>query len=206
MNYKEYSYPKRDKNGLLFVEELIKYITNTCRIKHSDLGLSIGGEDLVHEKELQCHSDLLILNDKEKYDAEWMRIPYNDNHFDYVFIKSVIEHISNTDLFLSEIYRVLKPGGKIIILTPDYQKQKSFFYDDYTHIKPFTLNSLKMAVQLNGFTIMIGKWFYYYRKIWEGKMFPNGLNCRLGYWLTEKTKIKYFRWGSDRQLFVVGLK
>jgi ubiquinone/menaquinone biosynthesis C-methylase UbiE len=133
-------------------------------------------------------------------------IPYEDNTFDYVFIKSVIEHISNTDLFLSEIYRVLKPGGKVIILTPDYQKQKDFFYDDYTHIKPFTLNSLKMAVQLNGFKIMIGKWFYYYKKIWEGKMFPNGLNCRLGYWLTKVTGIKYFRWGSDRQLFVVGIK
>lgn len=203
MNYKEYSYLKRN---LEFVQDLIKYITTICQIGFSDLGLSIGGEDLVHEKELQCYSDLLVLNDKEKYNAEWMRIPYEDNHFDYVFIKSVIEHICNTDLFLSEIYRVLKPGGKVIILTPDYQKQKSFFNDDYTHIKPFTLSSLKMAVQLNGFKIMIGKWFYYYKKIWEGRMLPNGLNCRLGYWLTEKTKIKYFRWGSDRQLFVVGIK
>jgi SAM-dependent methyltransferase len=203
MNYKEYSYPKRN---LSFVYQLINHLVKVCQIKHSDLGLSIGGEDLVHEKELQCHSDLLVLNDKEKYDAEWMYIPYEDNNFDYVFIKSVIEHISNTDLFLSEIYRVLKPGGKVIILTPDYQKQKDFFYDDYTHIKPFTLNSLKMAVQLNGFGLMIGKWFYYYRKIWEGKMFPNGLNCRVGYWLTKVTKIKYFRWCSDRQLFVVGIK
>jgi SAM-dependent methyltransferase len=203
MNYKEYSYPKRNRQ---FVNDLIGYIVRTCQIKSSNLGLSIGGEDLVHEMELIFYSDLQILNDKEKYDAEWMMIPYEDNHFDYVFIKSVIEHISNTNLFLSEIYRVLKPGGKVIILTPDYQKQKNFFYDDYTHIKPFTLNSLKMAVQLNGFNVMIGKWFYYYRKIWEGKMFPNGLNCRLGYWLTKITGIKYFRWGSDRQLFVVGVK
>jgi SAM-dependent methyltransferase len=203
MNYKEYSYPKRNRQ---FVNDLIKYIVNTCQIKYRDLGLSIGGEDLVHEKELQCHSDLLILNDKGKYNAECMTIPYDNNTFDYIFIKSVIEHISNTDLFLSEIYRVLTPGGKVIILTPDYQKQKDFFYDDYTHIKPFTLNSLKMAMQLNGFNIMIGKWFYYYKKIWEGKMFPNGLNCRLGYWLTKVTGIKYFRWGSDRQLFIVGIK
>jgi SAM-dependent methyltransferase len=204
MNYKEYSYPKRNQK---FVKELIHYIINICNIKGNEELLSIGCEDGVHEKVFFDYGvKLALLNDKEKYDAEWMRIPCEDNMFDYVFIKSVIEHISNIDLFLSEIYRVLKLGGKVIILTPDYQKQKSFFYDDYTHIKPFTLRSLKMAVQLNGFTIIIGKWFYYYRKIWEGKMFPNGLNCRLGYWLTEKTKIKYFRWGSDRQLFVVGVK
>jgi SAM-dependent methyltransferase len=204
MNYKEYSYPKRN---LKFVNEFMHYIINICNMKGNEKLLSIGCEDGVHEKVFFDYGlKLAILNDKEKYDAEWMMIPYEDNTFDYVFIKSVIEHISNTDLFLSEIYRVLKPGGKVIILTPDYQKQKDFFYDDYTHIKPFTLNSLKMAVQLNGFKIMIGKWFYYYKKIWEGKMFPNGLNCRLGYWLTKVTGIKYFRWGSDRQLFVVGIK
>jgi SAM-dependent methyltransferase len=204
MNYKEYSYPKRN---LVFVKDLIKYIAKEINIGFDKKMLSIGTEDGVHEKEFESWGTFVtILNDKEKYDAEWMHIPYDNNTFDYVFIKSVIEHISNTDLFLSEIHRVLKPGGKVIILTPDYQKQKSFFYDDYTHIKPFTLNSLKMAVQLNGFSLMIARYFYYYRKIWEGKMFPNGLNCRLGYWLTEKTKIKYFRWGSDRQLFVVGIK
>ena len=205
MNYKEYSYPKRNFD---FVLELMNYIVHTCNIKTYDLGLSIGSEDNIHENALVrlCFEKPIILNDKEKYDAEWMCIPYDNNTFDYVFIKSVIEHISNTDLFLSEINRLLKPGGKVIILTPDYQKQKSFFYDDYTHIKPFTLCSLKMAVQLNNFVPMIAKHFYYYKKIWEGKIIPNGLNCRVGYWLTKVTKIKYFRWGSDRQIFVVGIK
>lgn len=203
MNYKDYSYPERN---LQFVYDLITKIVLDTGIKNSDNGLSIGSEDYVHENVLSFFSSIEILNDKEEYDAEWMRIPYLDNTFNYVFIKSVIEHITNTDLFLSEIYRVLKPGGKVIILTPDYQKQKSFFYDDYTHIKPFTLNNLKMAVQLNGFSLNIAKHFYYYKKIWEGKIFPNFLNCRVGYWLTKKTGIKYFRWGSDRQIFVVGIK
>lgn len=205
MNYKEYSYPKRN---WWFVMGLMSYIHTTCHLHTFERGLSIGTEDDIHENALRQMGFVKpdILNDKEVYDAEWMRIPYPDRTFDYVFIKSVIEHISNTDLFLSEIHRVLKPGGKVIILTPDYQKQKSFFYDDYTHIKPFTLNSLKMATQLNGFSLMIAKHFYYYKAIWEGKMIPNGLNCRIGYWLTKKTGIKYFRWGSDRQIFVVGVK
>jgi SAM-dependent methyltransferase len=189
MNYKEYSYPKRN---MKFIKELMEYIKKTCGINENDRGLSIGSEDNAHEEFLP---NVDILNDKNIYNAEKDKMPLNMfNKFDYVFIKSVIEHIWNTDLFLSEIYRVLKPGGKVIILTPDYQKQKSFFYDDYTHIKPFTLTSLKMAVLLNNFRIGIAKHFYYYKKIREG------------YWLTEKTGIKYFRWGSDRQLFVVGIK
>ena len=41
------------------------------------------------------------------------------NHFDYVVTFQVIEHIPNDRLFLQEIYRMLKPGGKAIISTPN---------------------------------------------------------------------------------------
>jgi SAM-dependent methyltransferase len=149
---------------------------------------------------------MFILNNKEKYNAEKDKMPYEDESFDFVFIKSVIEHISNTDLFLSEIRRVLKKGGKVIILTPDYQRQKDFFYDDYTHIKPFTLTSLKMALQLNGFKIKRAEWFFYYKAIWEGYIAPNLLPIRFAYFLTKLTGIKCFRWGADRQLLAIGEK
>lgn len=42
-----------------------------------------------------------------------------DNSFDTVVSFQVIEHISNDRLFLEEIYRVLKPGGKAVISTPN---------------------------------------------------------------------------------------
>lgn len=44
--------------------------------------------------------------------GEWT---YDDNYFDAVHSSQVIEHIHNTRLFLSEIYRVLVPGGKAIL-------------------------------------------------------------------------------------------
>jgi SAM-dependent methyltransferase len=204
MTYSQYSYPKRNEK---FVKDLIWYITRVSGDVFWKEILSIGSEDNIHEKYLfQCGANMTILNNKEKYNAEKDKIPYEDESFDFVFIKSVIEHIANTDLFLSEIHRVLKKGGKVIILTPDYQKQKDFFYDDYTHIKPFTLTSLKMAVILNGFKIYKAQWFFYYKAIWEGYIAPNLLPVRLASWLTKVTGIKYFRWGSDRQLFVIGEK
>ena len=42
-----------------------------------------------------------------------------DNSFDTVVSFQVIEHIKEDKLFLEEIYRVLKPGGKAIISTPN---------------------------------------------------------------------------------------
>ena len=45
------------------------------------------------------------------------RWPYEDNKFDVVFSNQVIEHIHNCRLFAAEAYRVLKPGGTVIIAT-----------------------------------------------------------------------------------------
>ncbi|TXE12231.1 class I SAM-dependent methyltransferase [Algoriphagus aquimarinus] len=42
-----------------------------------------------------------------------------DNSFDTIVSFQVIEHIPNDSLFLEEIYRVLKPGGKAVISTPN---------------------------------------------------------------------------------------
>ncbi len=38
---------------------------------------------------------------------------------DFVVAFQVIEHINNDKLFVSEIFRVLKPGGKLILTTPN---------------------------------------------------------------------------------------
>jgi ubiquinone/menaquinone biosynthesis C-methylase UbiE len=45
------------------------------------------------------------------------KFPYPDAFFDVVHANQVIEHISNSDNFLDEISRVLKPGGYSIIST-----------------------------------------------------------------------------------------
>jgi SAM-dependent methyltransferase len=42
-----------------------------------------------------------------------------DNSFDWIISFQVIEHIQNDRLFVQEIHRVLKPGGKVILTTPN---------------------------------------------------------------------------------------
>ena len=42
-----------------------------------------------------------------------------DNSVDFVVTLQVIEHIKDDEMFLQEIHRVLKPGGKVILTTPN---------------------------------------------------------------------------------------
>ena len=45
--------------------------------------------------------------------------PFSDNSFDTIVTFQVIEHIKDDHGFIKEIYRVLKPGGKALISTPN---------------------------------------------------------------------------------------
>ncbi|MEP1778605.1 class I SAM-dependent methyltransferase [Reichenbachiella sp.] len=48
-----------------------------------------------------------------------------DDYFDTVITFQVIEHIRNDKLFLEEIHRVLKPGGRAVITTPNIKMSLS---------------------------------------------------------------------------------
>ena len=44
-------------------------------------------------------------------------LPYDDGSFDLVHANQVIEHVSDLDRFVSEIGRVLRPGGRAVVCT-----------------------------------------------------------------------------------------
>ena len=46
-------------------------------------------------------------------------LKYPKNLFDIVYAAEIIEHLYNTDRLVEEIYRILKPGGYLIITTPN---------------------------------------------------------------------------------------
>jgi demethylmenaquinone methyltransferase/2-methoxy-6-polyprenyl-1,4-benzoquinol methylase len=47
--------------------------------------------------------------------ADAKHIPYPDNHFDLVVSAHMLEHLAEPEAALSEMNRVLKPGGKMLI-------------------------------------------------------------------------------------------
>jgi len=47
-------------------------------------------------------------------------LPFADNSLDIVYSSEVIEHLSNPDVFIQEVHRVLKkPGGAFLLTTPN---------------------------------------------------------------------------------------
>jgi hypothetical protein len=58
--------------------------------------------------------------DIDLFDAEKDRFPYADEHFDTVLCGELIEHLFEDPMHLmSEINRILKPGGHVVLTTPN---------------------------------------------------------------------------------------
>ncbi len=47
-------------------------------------------------------------------------LPLRDGEFDVVWSSEVIEHVADTATWLSEVRRVLRPGGRLLLTTPSH--------------------------------------------------------------------------------------
>ncbi len=50
------------------------------------------------------------------YQADAENLPFCDEQFDIVYSNGVLHHSENTETCLSEVYRVLKPGGLVVLM------------------------------------------------------------------------------------------
>lgn len=48
--------------------------------------------------------------------ADGLHLPFQDNHFDFVFMVGVLYLISDVDVVLNEIFRVLRMSGKLLVI------------------------------------------------------------------------------------------
>ncbi|MCE7863994.1 MAG: class I SAM-dependent methyltransferase [Bacteroidetes bacterium CHB5] len=82
-----------------------------------------------------------------------LTMPFTDCQFNYVITTEVIEHVADTDLFIREISRVLKPGGEVLLTTPFVWPEHGAPYD----FQRLTSFGVDLLMRRNGFEKVIEK-------------------------------------------------
>ena len=75
------------------------------------------------------------------FDFNKMPYPLKENTYDYVYAKSVLEHLDKPEEVLMELRRICKNGAIIEVSVPHYSNRGA--YDDMQHIHFFNENAFK---------------------------------------------------------------
>jgi 2-polyprenyl-3-methyl-5-hydroxy-6-metoxy-1,4-benzoquinol methylase len=102
-----------------------------------------------------------------------------ENHYDVVFVAMIIEHVPDSNQFLDNIYKTLKPGGIIICICHDERhflakilKNKHPIIND-EHVAVFNKKALELIFKNNKFTnIKINNLKNFYSISYWLKMMP----------------------------------
>jgi ubiquinone/menaquinone biosynthesis C-methylase UbiE len=101
-------------------------------------------------------------------------LPFGDAEFDLIFAGEVIEHVVDTDGFLTEIGRCCKTGGHVLVTTPNlasfenrirllcgvYPKWLNYNFEGSGHVRGYTPHVLKRQMAAHGFRVLrhLGNW------------------------------------------------
>lgn len=179
------------------LKEGMKILDNGCgrgEFLHafSTLGMQVEGCDISS----YCQQAKIADLNKEK-------LPFPDEYFDVVFTKSVIEHIGDTEHYMNEMKRVLKKGGLLILLVPDWETQYFIFYQDPTHIHPYTKASVYKLLKMMEFESVESEKFIQLPCVWKSKFLKGLSYCLRMFGPVKKIyKHKFIRF--SRELMILG--
>ena len=102
--------------------------------------------DFLHKERQSNSLSFLVANGKE--------LPFKDETFNAILCVDVIDHVSNDEQVLSEIYRVLKPNGQLVISIPN----RNF---------PFTYDPINFVLGKINRRMPIGIWGFGHKRIYS---------------------------------------
>tara|TARA_B100002019_G_scaffold190746_1_gene164966 strand:- start:296 stop:1063 length:768 start_codon:yes stop_codon:yes gene_type:complete len=131
--------------------------------EHAKL-LNIKPSDLVFPCEVE--PDCFLYEDVECTPINLdSKIPFEDNNFDAVYAIEVLEHTSRPYDFMVEAYRVLKPGGVLIISVPNMShilSRFSLFFTGFSSLFPPPSKKQKNAGRICGHIMPLTFPYFHY--------------------------------------------
>ncbi len=93
------------------------------------------------------------------------KIPVESNFFDAILCIAVLEHVENPEEVVPELYRVLKPGGHLILEVPFLQPEHKV----PTDFQRYTKDGLVRLVSHHGFSVkrIKGLFTVYHTLYWQ---------------------------------------
>lgn len=164
------------------------------------LGMDVVGLDLSEEAvHFQPHIPIHMA------DIEKDGLPFPDDTFDVVYSKSLLEHFFHPDRYIREAYRVLKPGGLLLTLVPDWESCHKTYFDDYTHRTPFTAVALKDIFRIFQFEQVEVSFLRQLPIVWK---YPalKWVCASIAPFVPVRTTQKFLRWSRELMLLGSGRK
>lgn len=119
-----------------------------------------------------------------------------DASVDIAFSSNLLEHLSDDELAVAaeEFLRILRPGGLFITMQPNFYYAYREYFDDFTHKKVFSHESLADFFRANEFELVA----------MEKKFLPFSLRSRLPktYFLTRMYLASFYRPSAKQMLGV----
>lgn len=86
--------------------------------------------------------------DARKHDVT-TGLDFSDGEFDRVVCKAILEHVPDPLAVAKECWRVLKPGGELLVIVPSDRSYD--VWGDYTHLRGFRKDALRDLLTDAGF-------------------------------------------------------
>ncbi len=80
-------------------------------------------------------------------------LPVREGSFDVVILLDVLEHIADDAKCMKEIYRILKPGGIVLLTVPAHKILWGRHDEIYMHYRRYSLGGIRKVVKEAGFTV-----------------------------------------------------
>jgi SAM-dependent methyltransferase len=109
----------------------------------------------VEKKKVEYAKSVNYFKNISFLEMDLTKLKFEDSAFDFIICSEVLEHIKNHSVAFSELARVLKKGGTMLITVPYVSKKNRHEYTKWGHERPgYTESDMQELCVKNGLAIV----------------------------------------------------